>query len=214
MIVMTIAPPEVVWQIVGISLLMVAFSQWFSRRYAVSAESQMQTQMLVQDLQDQLRIAQSENNPQLIAQINADMMKLVSEMSKKQFLPMMIRSVVFFAMWGLMRLLYGGYDEYLSFNFIFGRTLFSLYLLVSFAAALVIMIIKMIYKKLNPDKVKKEEIVVDKLRALQSNIIYTNPNDRSINYNDQSLEPFDSSYKSSVNDDFEYKKNKGWKDRL
>ncbi|MCF2141426.1 MAG: TMCO1/EMC3 family protein [Candidatus Lokiarchaeota archaeon] len=214
---MTIAPPEVVWQIVGISLLMVAFSQWFSHRYAVSAESQMQTQMLVQDLQDQLRIAQSENNPQLIAQINADMMKLVSEMSKKQFLPMMIRSVVFFAMWGLMRLLYGGYDEYLPFTFIFGRTLFSLYLLVSFAAAFVIMIVKMIYKKLNPDKIKKKEIIHDKLRALQSNIIYTDPNDRMGTYKkDLSVDTTttDSSYTQSVNEDFRYKKDKGWKERL
>lgn len=206
---MSVAPPSVVWQIVGISLLMSMFSQWFSRRFKVSQETQMQTQMRVQDLQDQLKAAQSDYNQQLIAQINAEMMDVMKVMYKKQLLPMLIRSVVFFAIWGLMRLLYGAYDEFLPFNFLFGRSLFSLYLLVSFGFSAVLMIGRLIYRKIKPEQNQKEEVVIDKIRALQSNIIMAN-NDE----NAQNEQPFNSTASDLNNQQIPSKSVKNWKKRL
>ncbi|MHA1613064.1 MAG: hypothetical protein ACTSYU_13485 [Promethearchaeota archaeon] len=204
-----IAPAEVVWQIVGISLIMFTFSQWFSRRFKVSQESQMQIQMQVQDLQDQLKVAQEEHNPELTVQLNAEMMEVMKVMYKKQLVPMLIRSVVFFGLFGLMRLLYGGFDEYLPFTFLLGRTLFSLYLLVSLSASLVLFLIRYIMKKINPKDTPKEEVVIDKLRALQSNIIVNRSAEGDNAGNISSYTPTSEDYNGATE-----RREKGWKDRL
>ncbi|MHA1775546.1 MAG: hypothetical protein DRO88_04210 [Promethearchaeia archaeon] len=209
------APTSVVLQIVGISILMIILSQWFSRKFSVSAESQMQTQMLVQDLQDQLRAAQNDNNSQLIAQINEEMMVLLREMSKKQFLPMIIRSIAFFAIWGLMKLLYGNYDEYIYISeSLVIRSIFTLYLIIALLSSVVITIGKKLYLKMHPEKKKNKELVVDKIRALQSNIIYTSENPTTNNAQNQYSDASSSSMLNSDLNTPQIKKEKGWKERL
>ena len=202
------APLDVVWKIVGISLVMFAFSQWFSRRFKVSPDSQLQIRMQTQDLQDRLKAAQEDHNPELTAQLNAEMMNIMKEMYKKQLLPMLIRSVVFFGIFGLMNLLYGGYDKYIDTNFLQG-SLFALYVIVSFGASAVLMLIRYAIKKIHPPTEQKEEVVIDKLGALQSNIILNHKAEGENTENN-------SAYTSTSEDylDANEKREKGWKDRI
>ena len=111
-----LAPPEVIWPIVGICIVMSLLSQWFTKKYAVPASEQMQLQMKIQDLQ--MRMKDARGDQEMMMQMNQEMMVLMKLMYKKQLIPMMLRSIIWIALFGLLRLLFGGYDEYLPFGFI------------------------------------------------------------------------------------------------
>ena len=143
-------------------------SQWFTKKYAVPAAEQMQMQMKIQDLQ--MRMKDARGDQEMMMQMNQEMMVLMKQMYKKQLIPMMLRSLIWIALFGLLQLIFKGYDQYLPFNFIFGRTMFSLYLLVSLSFSIVMILGKLILKA-NPEKHLEEEKVIDHINALDNNII-------------------------------------------
>ena len=163
-------PPltDFLW-IIAISIAFSLFTRWFQKKFAISRENQMDMQMQIQDLKDQINDARG--NQELMMQLNQEMMVLFQKMSKKQLIPTLLRSVLWFGLLGLLNLLFGGYDEYLPFNF-FQRSLFALYILVSLAVSLVMFGIKKLIQQFRPSlDEKKEEVVIDHLRALRGNII-------------------------------------------
>ena len=133
----------------------------------------MDLQMQIQDLKDQINNARG--NQELMMQLNQEMMVLFQQMSKKQLVPMLIRSLLWFGLLGLLNLLFGQYTEFLPFPFLFGRGLFSLYLFVSLSLSLVMFGYKKLKEKMNPPLEKKEEAVIDHIRALRGTIIQPRP---------------------------------------
>lgn len=160
------APPEVVWQIVLISLGMVLFSQLFQKKYALSRESQMKTQETLQDLQERIQLAQG--NMKLMQELQQEMMGLMQSMMKKQILPMCIRTIFFLGVLGLLRLFYGQYDKILPFPFLFGQGYFATYIFVSICASLVIAVSKKIFTANKPTE--ENEQVIDQIRVMKNNI--------------------------------------------
>ncbi len=130
----------------------------------------METQRLIQDLQARMKDAQG--NQDAMLRMNQEMMVLMKGMYKKQIIPMMIRSGIWIGLWAILRAVFGGYTEFLPFSFIFGGTLFDLYILVSLGFSLILMVGKLILRKINPEKHTKKEVVVDHINALNNNIIY------------------------------------------
>ncbi len=212
---MVLAPFSVILQIAAFSAVILILSSWFSKKFAVSAEAQMQMQYKMQDLQTRLREAQT--NPQLMQELNLELAALMKEMYKKQIIPMCIRSVVFFGFWGLMQVLYGSkYDGFLPFptTFAFGRTLFFLYLVISFSISILMWLVKFLYRKLKgTGPTQKEEVFIDHARALGSTFnIAPDPSQRQTpDPTQNSGNPTGSQPETSSNS---HGIGKSWKDRL
>ena len=188
--ILQMAPPSAIWIISGVCIAMSLFSQWFSKRFSIPKEQQMETQRQIQDLQTRMKDARG--NQEAMMEMNQEMMKLMQGMYKKQIIPMCIRSV-------------SGYTEFLPFTFVFGKSLFSLYILVSLGFSVILMGGKMIARKLNPEKHAKKEVVVDHINALDNNIMYAPENGQNQPQNTYS--PPDRSYSKPA-------PQKDWKKRL
>ena len=112
------APINAIAWITVISIAFSLFTRWFQKRFAISRENQMDLQMQIQDLKDQINNARG--NQELMMQLNQEMMVLFQQMSKKQLVPMLIRSLLWFGLLGLLNLLFGQYTVFLPFPFLFG----------------------------------------------------------------------------------------------
>ena len=88
------APINAIAWITVISIAFSLFTRWFQKRFAISRENQMDLQMQIQDLKDQINNARG--NQELMMQLNQEMMVLFQQMSKKQLVPMLIRSLLWF----------------------------------------------------------------------------------------------------------------------
>lgn len=175
------APPEIVWQIVLISLGMIAFSHLLQKKFSVSQADQMRMQTQMQELQERIKLAQG--NMQMMQQINTEMMAMMQQTLKKQLFPMCIRTLIFIGFWAVLGALYGGYDEILPFQFLFGRGWFATYILVSLIASIAIALIRKGLKKIRPSAFpEQKEQLIDHLRVLQRNIMVNSPNPQSTSY--------------------------------
>ncbi len=179
-----ISQTNAIWQIMLITVVINVFSQWFTKKFSLSQVSQMSMQADIKDLQDRMKYAKGD--VQQMEQLNAEMMVVMKDMSKKQMIPMFIRSLVFFGLWGLLGLIYGDWKEgLLPFKLLFGDGYAGLYITFSLVLSLGIALVKMAIKKLNPEKVDKKENVIDHAKVLRSNIIYADeePKDENNDYN-------------------------------
>ncbi len=166
-----ISRTDAIWQISLITVFMVLLSQWFQKKFSLSQESQMSMQAEMTDLQDRMRNAKGDM--QQMEQLNAEMMLVMKDMSKKQIFPLLARSLVFFGFWAIFGWVYGDYkDGLLPFKVLLGDGYLGLYFTLSLSLSLVIMLIKMGIKKLNPEKEEKKEKYIDQAKVLKSNIIF------------------------------------------
>ena len=104
------------WQIFAISFGMAVLNLIFSVIFRLDPKEQMDIQTKMQDLQEQMKLAQT--RPELMQQYQAEMMQLTRNMTKKQMIPMCIRSVVYMGIFALVGGLYRQYDEGLFFQYI------------------------------------------------------------------------------------------------
>jgi hypothetical protein len=160
-----------------------------------------------------MKIAKSEGNQEDLYKLNEEMMKIMKNMYKKQLIPMMIRSFVWIGLFGLLRLLFNDYDEFLTFNFIFGKDLFSLYLLVSLSFTAISILFKIIKKKIRPvEETEKEEPVFDQIGALKQTYTFKESGGQQKKNNE-----YNSSYTPSRNESYQEStptNEKSWKNRL
>jgi len=179
-----ISQTNAIWQIMLITVVINILSQWFTKKFSLSQESQMNMQADIKDLQDRMKYAKGDM--QQMEQLNAEMMVVMKDMSKKQMIPMFIRSLVFFGLWGILGWIYADWKEnLLPFKVLFGNGYAGLYITFSLLLSLGIMLVKMAIKKMNPEKDDKKENVIDQAKVLRSNIIYANeePKDENNDYN-------------------------------
>ena len=162
------APPAtmgVVWQIVAISLAMVALSQLFRWKFSLSRSEQAHFQEQVQSLQDEAKLAQARGDQQRLTEIQQEMMDFSRDLMKKQFIPMCGRTIVFLVIFWILSSVYGKYD----FSGILGGLgWFWLYFLISLGANLIIGAIRKAIKKSRG--VEDEQPVMDNIKALQRNL--------------------------------------------
>ncbi len=57
MIFQTMAPPSVIWQIIGVSILFSVFSKWFSTKFGLTYEEQMENQTKMKDIKQKMQEA-------------------------------------------------------------------------------------------------------------------------------------------------------------
>jgi len=179
-----ITQTNAIWQIMLITVVINIFSQWFTKKFSLSQGSQMNMQADIKDLQDRMKYAKGDT--QQMEQLNGEMMLVMKNMSKKQMVPMLVRSLVFFGIWGVLGWIYGDWKEgLLPFKVLFGDGYAGLYITFSLLLSVVIMLVKLAIKKMNPEKVDKKENVIDQAKVLRSNIIYANeePKDENNDYN-------------------------------
>jgi len=179
-----ISKTDAIWPISLITVFMVILSQWFQKKFSLSQESQMNMQADIKDLQDRMKYAKGDM--QQMEQLNAEMMVVMKNLSKKQMIPMLARSMLFIGLFVLLGWIYGDYKEgLLPFKVLFGDGYIGLYITLSMGLSLVIVLIKLAIKKLNPEKDQKKENVIDQAKVLRSNIIYAReePNDENNDYN-------------------------------
>jgi len=179
-----ITKANAIWQIMLITVVINILTQWFSKKFSLSQEVQMNMQADIKDLQDRMKYAKGDM--QQMEQLNAEMMVVMKDMSKKQMIPMLVRSLIFFGLWALLGWIYADWKEdLLPFKLLFGNGYAGLYITFSLVLSLGIALIKMAIKKLNPEKVDKKENVIDQAKVLRSNIIYADeePKDENNDYN-------------------------------
>ena len=179
-----ISPTNAIWQIMLITVLINIFTQWFSKKFSLSQEAQMNMQADIKDLQDRIKYAKGDM--QQMEQLNAEMMVVMKNMSKKQMIPMLLRSLIFFGVFAILGWIYGEWKEgLLSFPVLFGNGYVGLYVTFSLVLSIGIALVKLGIKKLNPEKIDKKENVIDQAKVLRSNIIYANeePKNEKDDYN-------------------------------
>jgi len=179
-----ISRTDAIWQISLITLFMVLLSQWFQKKFSLSQEAQMSMQADITDLQERMKSAKGDT--QQMEQLNAEMLVVMKTMSKKQMIPMLARSLLFFGLFGFLGWVYGDYKvDLLPFKVLLGNGYLGLYFTLSLSLSLVIMLIKLAIKKLNPEKDKKKESFIDQAKVLKTNIIYAReePNEENNDYN-------------------------------
>jgi len=184
MLLFEISETDAIWQISLMTVVIVIISQWSQKKFALSPESQMKMQTDIKDLQDRMKYAKGDM--QQMEQLNAEMMLVMKDMSKKQMIPMLIRSALFLGFWALLGWIYADYRTgLLPFKVLFGDGYAGLYITLSLSLSLLIMLVKIVMKKLNPEKNVKKEIIIDQAKVLKSNIIYAKeePNDENDDYN-------------------------------
>jgi hypothetical protein len=165
------APPEIIIQIIVWSLGMVLFSMWLSKKFGMNATQQIEMQSKMQEFQDQMQLAQSD--PQRLQQLQLEMMGFMKVVMKKQMLPMLVRMGIFFIFIAVLGGLYGSYGDIFPIPIlIFGQGWFALYFIVAISFSLLMGLIKMIIKKINPPKEDKNAQFQDSLRALQNNMMF------------------------------------------
>ena len=175
---------DAIWQISLITVVVVILSQWSQKKFSLSPDSQMKMQTDIKDLQDRMKYAKGDM--QQMEQLNAEMMLVMKDMSKKQMIPMLVRSVLFLGLWALLGWIYADFKTgLLPFKVLFGDGYAGLYITLSLSISLLIMLVKFVMKKLNPEKGEKKESIIDHAKVLKSNIIYAKeePNDESEDYN-------------------------------
>ena len=179
-----ITQTNAIWQILLITVVINILSQWFTKKFSLSQGSQMNMQADIKDLQDRMKYAKGDM--QQMEQLNAEMMVVMKNMSKKQMIPMLIRSLVFFGLWAILGWIYADWkDGLLPFKVLFGDGYAGLYITSSLILSLGIALVKMAIKKMNPEKDDKKENVIDHAKVLRSNIIYADeePKDENDDYN-------------------------------
>ena len=159
------ATMAIVWQIVGISLAMVALSQLFRWKFSLSRSEQAHFQEKVQSLQEEAKLAQARGDQQRITEIQQEMMDFSRDLMKKQFIPMCGRTIVFLVIFWILSSIYGKYDYS---GILGGLGWFWLYFLISLGANLIISFIIKAVKKSRG--VEEERPVMDNIRALQRNL--------------------------------------------
>lgn len=152
------APPEIILQIMGISLLRLLISNLMNRKFGLSQESMMLQQERMQMLQEKMMKAQRFNNYELFQETQLELSVEMKDLMKKQMIPMCIRTLIFLGVFGLLRLLYGQYDEIFPIQIlIFGKGWAAVYILTSLGASLLIALIKRIFRK-GPQKQQFSDI--------------------------------------------------------
>ncbi len=159
------ATSSIIWQIVAISLAMVALSQFFQWKFSMSREKQMEFQQKVQSLQEELKLAQAQGDYGKMEQLREQMMDFSRDMMKNQFLPMCIRTIIFFVIFGILNSIYGKYDYS---GILGGLNWFWLYFLISLGTNLLISGIKKAIKKRKGEE--EQQPIMDNIRALQRNL--------------------------------------------
>jgi len=145
-------------------------------------------------------MAQMARNQQEMDAASQEMMLILREMSKKQFIPMIIRTVIWFGIWGILQLLFRKYDEIVPFDVLFfGRGVFALYFLVSMSFSIVLMFGRMLNKKMNPNASgQKEEYIHDHLQVLSTKIALEGEQESS--FDQSSYDPKNSEQNFSSSD--------------
>ncbi|MBD3350112.1 MAG: DUF106 domain-containing protein [Candidatus Lokiarchaeota archaeon] len=151
-----------------ITLGMVIVSKLFSKKFGLNMQQQMENQERLQNLQQELMKAQSD--PMEMQRIQAESAELMSSMMKKQMLPMCLRSLLFFGIFGLLAAFYAGVEFDKNPIQIFGPGYASLYFMYSIGLSLVFWGIKKIIRAIKPELKEKDEKFVDHARLLKSHI--------------------------------------------
>ncbi len=132
------------------------------------------------------------------------MIVLIKNTYKNQLIPMLIRSLIWFGFLGLLNLLYGEPDtDYLSFNFLFGKGIFNLFILVSLLFSILTLLIKKLLIRMNPEKFDKEK--PEKIAMLENDVNVINPtiaNDTQFSQDNE------------IGLRFERNSNKNWKNKI
>jgi len=158
-----IAEPEAFVQILAITFGLSIFSQifqWFTRT-GMTGQSDIQERS--QALQTEMKLAK--NDPERMYELQREQAEVLKTISKKQMVPMLIRSVIFIGIFGLISRIYNKYD-----SIIFGLDWYLVYFIFSMVFSLILSYFrKMLRRKLYPDE---EHAQTDKIRATSSNLIY------------------------------------------
>ena len=153
-----------VWQIVAISLAMVVFSKLLRWKFQMDPTQQADLQHKMQSMQEEIKLAQAQNDMQRLQEIQYEMMEFTKVMMRKQMVPMCVSSVIFMGIFGVLSSFYGNYD----YSQVGGVSWFLIYILTSLGANLLISYLTKVYRKSKGNE--KPAPVVDNIRALQRNM--------------------------------------------
>lgn len=192
-----VASANIKWEILGITFLMMLLSQLFRKKFSVSREGQMELQTKTKEIQDELKLAQAQGDQQKVAKLYAEMTSLMKDMMKNQLLPMIIRSVVFLGIFGLLRMFYGKYD-----NIIGGLNWWWTYFIFSLTLSIVVGLIRKQIKSKRPETESDVE-GRDHVRALSNNFAITTGSNPVLDFDEPAEDNNDS-----------VESNKAWKQKI
>ncbi len=144
------ANEEIILQIFLVTVGIVIFSILLNRLLGLKPEKMKAFREKVMNLQERVQNAQVLQDQQLMGQLQLEMMSMLKQMMKKQFVPMLAKCAIFLGILFLLGIIYADYSEgLLPFPIlIFGSGWFALYFMFSFGLSLTLFGIKKAYKKI------------------------------------------------------------------
>ncbi len=143
------ANEEIILQIFFVTVGILIFSILLNRILGLRPEKMKAFREKVLNLQERVKNAEILGDQGLMAQLQLEMMGLLKQMMKKQFVPMLARCAIFLGILFLLGIIYADYSVgLLPFPIlIFGSGWFALYFLFSLGLSLALYGVKRAYKK-------------------------------------------------------------------
>ena len=158
---------EIIIQIMFITLGMVIVGMILNRVLGLRKENLRNLREKSKNLQDRMRNAQLIGDPQLMMQLQREIMIFTKTLMKKQLVPMCVRCIIFIGIFGILGLIFANApSDLLPFPFLFGSGWVSVYFIFSIVFSLSIYGIKRLYRKLTGKETKSQ----NKLRNLMGMI--------------------------------------------
>lgn len=155
----------VIFQIFLVTLGMVVLSMIFNKITGLNPESAREIREKTMALQERMRAAQQEGNAQNLRFLQQESIELTKTMMKKQLIPSCVRCFIFIGIFGILGLLFAQHSTgLLPFKVLFfGDGWVGVYFLFSISLALLIYLVKRIYRKMTGKedrrKMEKQEIM-------------------------------------------------------
>ena len=188
--------------ILFITIVMIIFSMLLNKILGLKKEEIKKIREQAINLRERMRNAQALGDAQLLIQIQRETMQITSQMMKKQLIPMCLRCFIFIGIFTTLSFILADYDSgLLPFPlWIFGSGWFAIYFLFSISFSLIIIGIKILYKRV----IKKETKSQSYLREIMGIL---SPTSRfSLGISDSAQSQRTSQTSSEVED--------SWKDRI
>jgi len=165
-----------------VSLVMMIISILFSKKFGLPIQQQVEIQQKLRDLQEEMKLAQGDiYKMQEIQKQSIELMRIIT---KKQLLPMCIRTITFFGVYFVMSSFYIGVVFDKNPLPIFGYGFFSLYFLYSIGLSLINLLINFLIKKIRKKPISDDSIIYDPLLNYKLNIPESQLNSTKYNNKD------------------------------
>lgn len=185
------ANEEIILQIFFITVGIFFFSMILNKVLGLSPEFMRKFKEKSLNLQERMKNAETFGDQRMMKELQVETIQLMKEMTKKQLIPMTFRCFIFIGILFVLGLIYADYETgLLPFPIlIFGDGWFAIYFLFAISLSLIMLVIKLAYRKITGKEKKKKGFsreVMQMMGPTQPGGLFQSPMQGAMQLGDQS----------------------------